>query len=68
MSWAVLAVAVVLLTFAAALRAAGASLVRTPRADALRDGAEGDARAVRIAELLDDRARLQPAMGVVHST
>jgi len=61
-------VAVVLLAFAAALRAAGASLVRTPRADALRDGAEGDARAVRIAQLLDDRARLQPAMGVVHST
>lgn len=68
MSWAVLAAAVVLLIFAAALRAAGASLVRTPRADALRDGAEGDADALRIAELLDDRARLQPAMGVVHST
>ena len=45
------------------LRAAGASLVRTPRADAARDAAEGDRRAKIVAELLDERPRLQPALG-----
>jgi len=47
------------------LRAAGASLVRTPRADALHDAAEGDARAQIVADLLDDRPRIQPALGPV---
>ncbi len=56
-----------LLALAAALRAAGASLVRTPRADALHDAAEGHPRAELVAELLDDRATLQPAIGAVHS-
>ena len=60
-------ISLVLLAVAAALRAAGASLVRTPRADALRDQAEGDARAGLVADLLDDRARLQPSLGMVHS-
>lgn len=45
------------------LRAAGASLVRTPRADAARDAAEDDARAAIVADLLDERPRLQPALG-----
>jgi CBS domain containing-hemolysin-like protein len=45
------------------LRAAGASLVRTPRADAARDAAEGDRRAEMVAGLLDERPRLQPALG-----
>ncbi|MFQ5948269.1 MAG: hemolysin family protein [Acidimicrobiia bacterium] len=52
---------------AAALRIGGASLVRTPRADALHDAADGDRRAERVAVLLEDRSRLQPALGVVHS-
>ncbi|MGH8874882.1 MAG: hemolysin family protein, partial [Acidimicrobiia bacterium] len=56
-----------LLLAAAALRAASASLVRTPRADALHDAAEGDRGAQRVAELLDRRERIQPAVGVVHS-
>ena len=58
---------VLLLTVAAGLRASLASLVRTPRADALHDAAEGDEGALRVAELLEDRARLQPAIGMVHS-
>ncbi len=62
-----LSIAVVLGVCAAALRAGGASLVRTSRADALRDAAEGDARAGRVAELLEDRVRIQPALGAVHT-
>lgn len=51
----------------AALRFGGASLVRTPRAQALRDAAEGRWGAARAAALLDDRLTLQPALGVVHA-
>jgi CBS domain containing-hemolysin-like protein len=54
--------ALLLLVLAAVIRAAGASLARTSRADALHDAAEGDERATRVAELLDDRAILQPAL------
>ena len=57
------AFSIVMLVVVGLLRAAGASLVRTPRADAARDAAEGNARAAKVAELLDDRARLQPALG-----
>ncbi len=60
-----LAFSVIVLTVNFALRAAGASLVRTPRADALHDAAEGDERARIVAELLEHRARLQPALGPV---
>ena len=49
------------------LRAAGASLVRTPRADAVRDAAEGNERAAIVADLLDDRPRIQPALGIFHA-
>ena len=52
---------------AAALRFGGASLVRTPRAEALRDAAEGRRGAARAAALLEDRLTLQPALGVVHA-
>ncbi|MGH8935540.1 MAG: hemolysin family protein [Acidimicrobiia bacterium] len=62
------AVAVVLLAVAGALRAAGASLVRTSRADALHDAAEGNGRAALVAALLEDRPRLQPSLTMVHST
>jgi CBS domain containing-hemolysin-like protein len=51
----------------AALRFGGASLVRTPRAQALRDAAEGRRGAARAAALLEDRLTLQPALGVVHA-
>lgn len=60
-------VSVLLLVLAAALRASLASLIRTPRADALHAAAEGDDGAARVAALLEDRTRLQPAIGMVHS-
>jgi len=62
-----LALSLVLLLVAAALRAGGASLVTTHRADALHDAAEENDRAQTVAELLDDRTRIQPAIGMVHS-
>lgn len=53
---------------AAALRFAGSSLLHTPRADALRDAAEGVSGAERVADLLEDAPRiLQPSLGAVHS-
>jgi len=56
-------VAALFLTTAAVLRAGGASLIRTPRADALRDEADDVSGAARVAALLDDRAIVQPALG-----
>ncbi|MEE8330250.1 MAG: hemolysin family protein [Acidimicrobiia bacterium] len=67
MTWLAFGGALVILALAAALRAGGASLVRTPRADALHDAADGDKRAERAAALLDQRPTLQPALGTVHS-
>jgi len=52
---------------AAALRFGGASLVRTPRAEALRDAAEGRRGAARAATLLEARLSLQPSLGVAHA-
>lgn len=60
-----LLVSLLLLIMAAMLRSAGASLVRTPRADALHDAAEGDERAARVARVLDDIPRIQPSLGTV---
>jgi len=62
-----LAVAALLVLATGLLRAAGASLVRTPRADAVHDAADGDQRAAKVAELLEDRPRVQPALGMVHT-
>lgn len=62
-----LGLAAVLVLATGLIRAAGASLVRTPRADAVHDAADGDERAARVAELLEDRPRLQPALGMVHT-
>ncbi|MCY4369994.1 MAG: hemolysin family protein [bacterium] len=61
------AVAAGFLLLAAALRAAGASLVRTPRAAALHDAADGERGAVIVAELLGDRPRIQPSLSLIHS-
>lgn len=55
------------LILAAALRVAGASLVRTPRADALHDAADGVRGAFTVAELLEDRASIQPSISLIHS-
>jgi CBS domain containing-hemolysin-like protein len=68
MSWLVWAAATMVLALAAALRAAGESLVRTPRADALHDAADGNEGAVIVAGLLEDRARIQPAISLMHAT
>jgi CBS domain containing-hemolysin-like protein len=58
---------VALLGMAAWIRAAGTAVTRVPRADALRDSAEGDKGAGIVAELLDDREVVTPAVGVVVS-
>jgi putative hemolysin len=60
-------VSAVVLFGAAALRFGGASLVRTHRADALRDSAEGVSGAARVARLLEDPGSVQPSIGMVHS-
>ncbi|MEZ5176642.1 MAG: hemolysin family protein [Acidimicrobiia bacterium] len=55
--------ALVIAGTAAILRAGGASLVRTARADALKAVAAGVNGAERVAVLLENRARVQPALG-----
>lgn len=60
-----LAVAAILVLLIAVIRAAGASLVRTSLSDALRDAAEGNRKAAIVAGLLEERARLQPALATV---
>lgn len=67
MSAAVLVSAGVLLLIAGWVRAAGTAVTRVPRADALRDGSDGDAGARRVADLLDERDAITPAVGVVVS-
>lgn len=62
-----LTIAGVLVLTAAWLRAAGSAIARVPRADALRDEADGVAGAGAVAQLLDERESLSPAVGVVGS-
>jgi len=52
---------------AGVLRAAGTSLVLTPRADALHDAGDGIRGAEQAAELLENRETIPSALGVVHS-
>jgi len=62
------AVAVALLLILAFwLRAAGTALNRVPRADALRDSSEGVRGAATVAQLLEERDVIGPAVGVVAS-
>ena len=56
-------ISVVILILAAILRAGTASLVRTPRADALRAAADGVSGAAETAKLLEERSTLQPSLG-----
>ncbi len=58
-----LALALVLMLIAGTLRAGGASLVRTSRADTLKAAAAGTKGAERVVRLLEDRVKLQPALG-----
>jgi len=62
-----LVLSVAALGLAAALRAGLTSTLRTPRADALRDSAEGNKGAYRIAKLLEDRDSIHPSINAVHS-
>ena len=62
-----LSLAALLALSAAVLRFGGASMVRTSRADAIHDAAEGVRGAARVAALLVDRPILQPSLGVVHA-
>jgi len=62
-----LGVSIVSIAAAAALRFGGASLLRTHRADALHDAADGDAGAARVAELLEEPVSVQPSLGIVHA-
>ena len=67
MTFAVLVVAVILLLLAFWIRAAGAAVARVPRADALRDASDGVKGADDVADLLDEREVISPAVGVVAS-
>ncbi|MEX2323678.1 MAG: hemolysin family protein [Acidimicrobiia bacterium] len=68
MSETAFALGVVVAVTAAVLRFAGSSLLHTPRADALRDAADGDRGAARVAEMLERPPLiLQPSIGAVHS-
>ncbi|MEX1004102.1 MAG: hemolysin family protein [Acidimicrobiia bacterium] len=60
-------VALLCALLAALLRAGGVSLVRTPRADALHDAAEGRPGADRVAKLLDDPEFIIPSINIVYS-
>lgn len=65
MTVAALTVAVVLVLFSAWLRAAGTAITRIPRADALRDASEEVRGAATVADLLEERENIVPAVGVV---
>lgn len=67
MIWLAAALGTVLLLVAALLRAGTASLMRTPRADAILDAAEGRRGARTAARILDERELILPALGAVHS-
>ena len=67
MTVAVVTISVVFLLLAFWLRSAGTAVGRVPRADALRDAAEGTRGADQVADLLDEREVIGPAVGVVAS-
>jgi putative hemolysin len=62
-----LIVAGLFLSVAAWLRSAGTAITRVPRADALRDASEGVKGADTVAQLLENREAISPAVGVVAS-
>ena len=67
MTIGVLIAAVVALLLAFWIRAAGTAVTRVPRADAFRDTSDGVRGASSVAELLDEREVISPAVGVVAS-
>lgn len=67
MSVLALIFALLMILFSAWLRAAGTAITRIPRADAFRDASDGVRGAETVAELLDQRETITPAVGVVAS-
>jgi CBS domain containing-hemolysin-like protein len=67
MTAGVLVVAVVAMALAAWLRAAGSAIARVPRADALHDASEDVRGAAMVADLLDEREVITPAVALVGS-
>ncbi|MET0697668.1 MAG: hemolysin family protein [Acidimicrobiia bacterium] len=67
MNAAIIIVAVAALALAAWLRAAGSAITRVPRADALRDEADGVRGAGIVAGLLEEREAITPAVAMVGS-
>ena len=67
MNVAIIIVAVAALALAAWLRAAGSAITRLPRADALRDEADGVRGAGTVAALLEEREAITPAVAMVGS-
>ena len=67
MTAAVLIVAVVAMALAAWLRAAGSAIARVPRADALHDASEDIPGAAMVADLLNQREVITPAVALVGS-
>jgi CBS domain containing-hemolysin-like protein len=60
-------IAILLVLLSAWLRAAGTAITRIPRADALRDASDEVKGAETVAELLEQRENIVPAVGVVAS-
>lgn len=67
MTAAILIVAVAAMALAAWLRAAGSAISRVPRADALRDEADDVRGAATVADLLEEREAITPAVAMVGS-
>jgi CBS domain containing-hemolysin-like protein len=67
MTAAILIVAIVAMALAAWLRAAGSAITRVPRADALRDASDEVRGAGAVADLLDKREAITPAVALVGS-
>lgn len=67
MTAVVVIVALILLLLAFWIRAAGTAITRVPRADALRQASDDVPGAEAVAELLEERDAITPAVGVVAS-
>ena len=67
MSAVAVLVAISALVIASWMRAAGTAIARIPRADALRDASDDISGADQVAELLEEREAITPAVGLVAS-
>lgn len=67
MTVVVILIAVILMTLAGWMRAAGSAVARVPRADALKAASEDVRGAESVSALLEDRESISPAVGAVGS-